>query len=148
MKPIRVGEAGIFAGASWGEQEEPPLAEGWWEFLTSMPERNVHGLQTFHLADMDYRGFTDQVPGMLVRPLDVEVTWPSQSGADARIDPFSVGTPAARGSIGCVSTGAIRSSRSRARRRRRLGLRSCSAGSPGGMWGRWRTSDRQRCSCG
>ena len=97
VKPIRVGEAGIFAGASWGEQEEPPLAEGWWEFLTSMPERNVHGLQTFHLADMDYRGFTDQVPGMLVGPLDVEVTWPSQSGADARIDPFGAGTPAARG---------------------------------------------------
>ena len=97
VKPIRVGEAGIFAGASWGEQEEPPLAEGWWEFLTSMPERNVHGLQTFHLADMDYRGFTDHVPGMLAGPLDMEVTWPSQSGADARIDPFGAGTPAARG---------------------------------------------------
>ena len=97
VKPIRVGEAGIFAGASWGEQEEPPLAEGWWEFLTSMPERNVHGLQTFHLADMDYRGFIDHVPGMLVGPLDMEVTWPSQSGADARIDPFGAGTLAARG---------------------------------------------------
>ena len=97
VKPIRVGEAGIFDGGSWGEQEEPPLGEGWWEFLTSMPERNIHGLQTFFLADMDYRGFTDHVPGMLVGPLDVKVTWPSQSGGDARIDPFGVGTPAAWG---------------------------------------------------
>ncbi|MXX39808.1 MAG: hypothetical protein F4Z85_17395 [Gemmatimonadetes bacterium] len=62
-----------------------------------MPERNIHGLQTFFLADMDYRGFTDHVPGMLAGPLDMEVTWPSQSGADARIDPFGVGTPAAWG---------------------------------------------------
>ena len=97
VKPIRVGEAGIFAEASWGAQEEPPLSEGWWEFLISMPERNVHGLQTFFLADMDYRGFTDHVPGMLVAPLDVKVTWPSQSGADARIDSFGAGTPAAWG---------------------------------------------------
>ena len=97
VKPIRVGEAGIFDGGSWGEQEEPPLGEGWGEFLTSMPERNIHGLQTFFLADMDYRGFTDHVPGMLAGPLDVKVTWPSQSGADARIDPFGAGTPAAWG---------------------------------------------------
>ena len=97
VKPIRVGEAGIFDGGSWGEQEPPPLSEGWWEFLTSMPERNIHGLQTFFLADMDYRGFTDHVPGMLAAPLDMEVTWPSQSGADARIDPFGAGTPAAWG---------------------------------------------------
>ncbi|MCE2449289.1 MAG: hypothetical protein J4F35_13135 [Candidatus Latescibacteria bacterium] len=27
VKPIRVGEAGIFDGGSWGEQEEPPLGE-------------------------------------------------------------------------------------------------------------------------
>ena len=65
VKPIRVGEAGIFDEGSWGEQEPPPLSEGWWEFLISMPERNVHGLQTFFLADMDYRGFIDHVPGML-----------------------------------------------------------------------------------
>ena len=32
VKPIRVGEAGIFDGGSWGEQEPPPLSEGWWEF--------------------------------------------------------------------------------------------------------------------
>ena len=97
VKPVRVGEAGIFEGAHWGTDEEPPLMEGWWDFLVGLPERNIHGLQTFHLADMDYRGFTDQIPGSLVAPLVPEISWPSQSGADARIDPFGQGTQAAWG---------------------------------------------------
>ncbi len=97
VKPVRVGEAGIFEKGSWGDDEEPPLQKGWWEFLTTMGERNIHGLQTFFLADMDYRGFEDSVPGMLAADLDFQVSWPSQSGADARIDPFSEDTPAARG---------------------------------------------------
>ena len=62
-----------------------------------MGERDIHGLQTFFFADMDYRGFSDSVPGMLAADFDFEVSWPSQSGADARIDPFSEGTPEARG---------------------------------------------------
>ncbi len=101
------------------------LPEGWWEFLISMPQRNVHGLQTFHLADMDYRGFTDQVPGMLAAPLVVAVgSGPQRRGA----------------STGCVST--------RPLARRQRGRRNCSVGSLGGMWDRWGTSDCQRCSCG
>ncbi len=97
VKPVRVGEAGIFQAGSWGDDEEPPLQEGWGDFLPTMGERNIHGLQTFFLADMDYRGFEDSVPGMLAADLDFQVSWPSQSGADARIDPFSEDTPAARG---------------------------------------------------
>ena len=97
VKPVRVGEAGIFEKGSWGDDEEPPLQKGWWEFLTTMGERGIHGLQTFFLADMDYRGFEDSVPGMLAADMDFPVSWPSQSGADARIDPFSEGTPEARG---------------------------------------------------
>jgi hypothetical protein len=97
VKPVRVGEAGIFAEAGWGAEEEPPLMEGWWEFLVGMPRRNIHGLQTFYLTDMDYRGFTHQVPGTLAAPVHPKVTWPSQSGQDARIDPFGEGTCQARG---------------------------------------------------
>ena len=88
VKPVRVGEAGIFERGSWGDDEEPPLQEGWGDFLPTMGERNIHGLQTFFLADMDYRGFQDSVPGMLAADFDFRVTWPSQSGADARIDPL------------------------------------------------------------
>jgi len=102
VKPVRVGEAGIFSRQRdnpgvWGADEEPPLMDGWWDFLTSMPSRNIHGLQTFYLTDMDYRGFTHVVPGSLAAPLDIEVAWPSQSGLDARIDPHDQGTPAAWG---------------------------------------------------
>ena len=99
VKPVRVGEAGIFTASHWDETEEeqPPLHEGWEEFLPAMGERNIHGLQTFFFADMDYRGFSDSVPGMLAADFDFEVAWPSQSGADARIDPFSEGTAQARG---------------------------------------------------
>jgi len=99
VKPVRVGEAGIFATSHWDEKEEdePPLHEGWGDFLPAMGERDIHGLQTFFFADMDYRGFADSVPGMLASDFDFEVSWPSQSGADARIDPFSEGTPEARG---------------------------------------------------
>ena len=97
VKPVRVGEAGIFEGADWDSAQAPPLQEGWWEFLLSLAERNVHGLQTFHLADMDYRGLTRQIPNNLVDPVHPQVSWPSQSGADARIDPFSAGTPDAWG---------------------------------------------------
>ena len=99
VKPVRVGEAGIFTSSHWDETEEeqPPLHEGWEQFLPAMGERNIHGLQTFFFADMDYRGFNDSVPGMLAADFDFRVSWPSQSGADARIDPFSEGTPEARG---------------------------------------------------
>ena len=97
VKPIRVGEAGIFETGVWDAAQVPPLKEGWWDFLTSMPARNIHGLQTFFLADMDYHGFTGAVPGTLATPLDMEVRWPSQSGTDARVDPFGEGTQAARG---------------------------------------------------
>ncbi|MFH1569888.1 MAG: glycoside hydrolase family 2 TIM barrel-domain containing protein, partial [Gemmatimonadota bacterium] len=102
VKPVRVGEAGIFrspAGEAgvWGPEEDPPLMPGWWDFLARMPERHLHGLQTFYLTDMDYRGFALSVPGSLAAPLEMEVTWPSQSGLDARIDPFGEGTAAARG---------------------------------------------------
>ena len=102
VRPLRVGEAGIFERqgeerGAWGADEEPPLMAGWWEFLTSMPARNIHGLQTFYLTDMDYRGFTLVVPGSLAAPLDIEVTWLSQSGLDARIDPHGQGTPSAWG---------------------------------------------------
>ena len=96
-KPVRVGEAGIFESGRWDLDGEPPLMEGWWDFLLSMPERNIHGLQTFFLADMDYRGFTGDVPGSLAAPVEPQVSWPSQSGADARIDPFGEGTQAAWG---------------------------------------------------
>ena len=97
LKPVRVGEAGIFASAIWEDDKEPPLMEGWWDFLTQIPERNIHGLQTFHLADMDYRGFSEQVPNNLVAPVAPAISWPSQSGMDARIDPFAEGTQVAQG---------------------------------------------------
>ncbi len=97
LKPLRVGEAGIFDHADWGADEEPPLMEGWGDFLARIPERNIHGLQTFFLADMDYRGFTSNVPGRLATSLKPDISWPSQSGADARIDPFGAGTQAAWG---------------------------------------------------
>ena len=96
-KPVRVGEAGIFESGRWDLDGEPPLMEGWRDFLLSMPGRNIHGLQTFFLADMDYRGFTGDVPGSLAAPVEPRVSWPSQSGTDARIDPFGEGTQAARG---------------------------------------------------
>ncbi len=96
-KPLRVGEAGIFTQGAWGAEEEPPLQDGWWDFLMRIAERNIHGLQTFYFADMDYHGFTNSVPGMLAAPLDINVSWPSHSGPDARIDPFGEGTQAARG---------------------------------------------------
>jgi len=97
LKPLRIGEAGIFTEGAWGTDEEPPLQEGWWDFLTHIAARNIHGLQTFFFADMDYRGFTSQVPGMLAAPLKMNVSWPSHSGLDARIDPFGAGTQAAWG---------------------------------------------------
>ena len=96
VKPIRVGEAGIFAESSQFEREAR-LMEGWLDFIDRMPERNIHGLQTFFLTDMDYRGFTLDVPGMLAAALQPKITWPSQSGTDARIDPFGKGTQAAWG---------------------------------------------------
>lgn len=97
VKPIRVGEAGIFDGAEWGHDEQPPLMEGWAEFLPQIVDLNVHGLQTFHLADMDYSVFARHVPGMLSGAMEIDVHWPSQSGADARIDPFGEGTQQAWG---------------------------------------------------
>ena len=97
VKPIRVGEAGIFAKGSWGYDEQPPMLPGWLNFIKTLPGRNIHGLQTFFLTDMDYRGFTFQVPGMLSQPLNPKITWPSQSGADARVDPFGEGTQQAWG---------------------------------------------------
>jgi hypothetical protein len=97
LKPVRVGEAGIFASGTWNPDEQPPLMRGWWEFLTGLRQRNIHGLQTFYLVDMDYRGFTSQVPGTLTAPVEPQISWPSQSGRDARIDPFSAGTQAALG---------------------------------------------------
>ena len=100
VKPIRVGEAGIFGAASWGYDETPPpMREGedWIDFLERMPERNIHGLQTFYLTDQDGRGFTTHNPGMLAAPVRPRITWPSQSGLDARIDPGGLGTPAAWG---------------------------------------------------
>ena len=97
VKPIRVGEAGIFAKGSWAYDEEPPMLPGWLDFVKSLPGRNIRGLQTFFITDMDYRGFTKEVPGMLSAPLLPKITWPSQSGADARIDPFGEGTQQAWG---------------------------------------------------
>jgi len=97
VKPIRVGEAGIFARGVWDADEDPPLMEGWEDFLLSMPQRNIHGLQTFYLTDMDYRNFGLQVPGMLAQPVNQQIHWPSQSGLDARVDPFSEGSQAAWG---------------------------------------------------
>lgn len=96
-KPIRVGEAGIFREYLWDFGVKPPLKEGWGEFIDSMPERKICGLQTFSLTDMDYRGFKKRIPGMLFRPVEPEVSWPTQSGLDARIDPFGRGTAEARG---------------------------------------------------
>ena len=97
QKPMRVGEAGIFENADCDPDTPLPLMQGWWEFLLNMPERNIHGLQTFFLADMDYRGLGNEIPGALSVPLSPAVTWPSQSGMDARIDPFGEGTQAAWG---------------------------------------------------
>ena len=97
VKPVRVGEAGIFESGTWDLNGDPPLMDGWWDFLLNVEERNVHGLQTFFLVDMDYRGFTEDVPGSLSAPMDIDVSWPSQSGTDARIDPFGVGSQAAWG---------------------------------------------------
>ncbi|NKB72467.1 MAG: hypothetical protein GKR89_35775 [Candidatus Latescibacteria bacterium] len=97
VKPVRVGEAGIFDGAFWEADQEPPLQAGWWDFLVRLPQRNIHGLQTFHLADMDYRGFKAQVPNNLSQPLQVQIHWPAQSGRDARIDPAALGTQAGWG---------------------------------------------------
>ena len=97
VKPVRVGEAGIFAGAKWGYDEQPPMLPGWLDFINSLPGRNIHGLQTFHLTDMDYRGFTLQVPWMLSEPLNPKIEWPAQSGSDQRIDPFGEGTQQAWG---------------------------------------------------
>jgi hypothetical protein len=99
VKPIRVGEAGIFAQGSWGYDEAPPLRQedGWLEFLERMPECRIHGLQTFYLTDQDDRGFSTHNPGMLAAPVRPRVTWPSHSGLDARIDPAGRGTPAAWG---------------------------------------------------
>ena len=97
VKPVRVGEAGIFDGAKWDGDKEPPLGEGWGDFLPRLAELNIHGLQTFHLADMDYHGFPESIPNNLVAPVEMQVTWPSQSGMDARIDPFAEGTQAACG---------------------------------------------------
>lgn len=97
VKPVRIGEAGIFAQGAWGADEQPPLMEGWKDFLLSMPKRNIHGLQTFYLTDMDYRNFGLQVPGMLAQPVNPSIYWPSQSGLDARLDPFGEGSQAAWG---------------------------------------------------
>jgi hypothetical protein len=98
VKPIRVGEAGIFAsGVGVAADEVSALTEGWWEFLVAMPERNIHGLQTFFLTDMDYRDFLLSVPGNLAAEVHPRISWPSQSGLDARIDPFGEGTRAAWG---------------------------------------------------
>ena len=97
VKPIRVGEAGIFERGVWGADEQPPLMEGWKDFLLSMPQRNIHGLQTFYLTDMDYRNFALQVPGMLAQPVNPQICWPSQSGLDTRIDPFGEGSQTAWG---------------------------------------------------
>jgi hypothetical protein len=100
VKPVRVGEAGIFSQPSWPADQEPPLLEGWGEFLARLPGRNLHGLQTFYLADMDYRNFDPQVPGTLAEPVRPQVSWPSQSGRDARIDPFGEGAQEAWGKTG------------------------------------------------
>ena len=98
VKPIRVGEAGIFeSGVGVAADEVSALMEGWWEFLTRMPERNIHGLQTFFLTDMDYRDFAVSVPGNLAAEVHPRISWPSQSGLDARIDPFGEGTQEAWG---------------------------------------------------
>lgn len=97
LKPVRVGEAGLFSQPSWPADQEPPLLEGWADFLARLPQRNLHGLQTFYLVDMDYRDFSDQVPGTLAQPVQPQVSWPAQSGRDARIDPFGEGTQAAWG---------------------------------------------------
>lgn len=97
VKPIRVGEAGIFAANAWPADAQPPLMAGWLDFLLGMPQRQIHGLQTFYLTDMDYRNFELQVPGTLAAPVHPRITWPSQSGLDARIDPFGQGTQAAWG---------------------------------------------------
>ena len=97
LKPLRVGEAGIFDGAIWGAAEEPPLKEGWSDFLNAIPQRNIHGLQTFHLADMDYHGFPGNIPNNLVAMVEPEIHWPSQSGRDARIDPLGTGGQTAWG---------------------------------------------------
>ena len=97
VKPLRVGEAGIFEGSIWGADEDPPLKEGWWDMLVRIPELNIHGLQTFHLADMDYHGFSENIPNNLVVATEAEINWPSDSGMDARIDPFGEGTQAAWG---------------------------------------------------
>jgi len=97
VKPIRVGEAGIFSKQSWGFDEAPPISDEWVAFLESVPARRIRGLHTFSLTDMDYRGFTLQIPGMLSAPVSAQVTWPSQSGTDARIAPFGGSTPDALG---------------------------------------------------
>ncbi len=99
VKPIRVGEAGIFEQKTWGYDEAPPMKEGedWLDFLESMPERKIHGLQTFYFIDQDTRGFTDSNPGNLMAPVHPKISWPSQSGLNARIDPFGEGTQEAWG---------------------------------------------------
>ncbi|MBB15831.1 hypothetical protein CMK22_11205 [Candidatus Poribacteria bacterium] len=97
VKPVRVGEAGIFDGADWGSDKDPPLMDGWWDFLLSIRKRNLHGLQTFHLVDMDYRDFVRQVPGNLSSLVHPQIHWPSHSGQDARIDPFGEGSQKAWG---------------------------------------------------
>ena len=99
VKPIRVGEAGIFGRPTWDYDEAPPMQEGedWPEFLESMPERKIHGLQTFYLIDQDGKGFYNENTGNLSAPVHPQITWPSQSGLDARIDPFGEGTQEAWG---------------------------------------------------
>ena len=131
VKPIRVGEAGIFAQAAWGYDEAPPLREedGWLEFLERMPEHRIHGLQTFYLTDQDDRGFSTHNPGMLAAPVRPRVTWPSHSGLDARIDPVGRGTPAPGARARSTSTGVIPTSPCRGPRPRGHGRGNCSGNS-------------------
>ena len=46
---------------------------------------------------MDYHGFSENIPNNLVVATEAEISWPSHSGMDARIDPFGEGTQAAWG---------------------------------------------------
>ena len=72
------------------------------EASLNSPHRNQQR-RSFHMTTAASR---TRCRGMLAAGFDFEGKWPSQSGPDARIDPFSEGTPEAHGkrtlSLNCV----------------------------------------------
>ena len=141
VKPIRVGETGIFGQVSWGYDEAPPMRkeDDWLEFLGRMPERNIHGLQTFFLTDQD--GRASQATTLACwqrRCIHRSPGRPTRDWTRASIPLVRAHSgPGAR--PGCTSTGVIPRNRCRGPRPHGSGRVSCSAGSLAGTWDPWPT---------